>query len=630
MKEETIFLKKGQYLSEVLPDGLPTNVIIAKGKTGCGATQLACTMKMHTIIVEYNLAVIESKVTDPALQSDPRIRIMAVKAGVKVENIMEFISNCRRHKIWEKILVTPECFPKVMEALRHLSIRWNHPDDPYFLVIDEMHKTVTDIGYRPLTIQPMEEFFKFNNKAMMSTTAIIPRDPRFEEQGFKLLRIEPEEPELINADITVTNAPMQETVSYINAVRKEVEDPGPDYPDAMYYTPSYATFFIFLNSPELALEIMRMDEDINQNAAIFCSEEARKRIPDIGSVYSEFKSERMERFNFLTERFYTGNDIKLDIQPYVISVTFCQEKKWTMIDPATDAIQIPGRFRNGIAGYQIITDLDARIEPTTAEKVEGEIEAYRNSYEAVKVLRQAATTQEAQYAYQTVLDNMKYRELTTNVIPYAEYYERDRYCNDRLVESGYSSSDNLAAAYQATGKFNFCMYKHPFPLSDIDRKKLRSTSCSWTEMAKKVVETLTNLNPQIDSDYWTLLNFRKEYPLITEVYETMGAEIFERCHWNKKRLENTLIIHKSRKEMHGDEMLRLIYGNFREGEVISHKQIKETLNRMARALRINQNFTAQSIKDYFETEMAWPKNPETGERCKAYRLVRKKVQIPQR
>ncbi len=631
MKEEIVYLDKGQYLSEVLPKGIPTNTIVAKSKTGCGATHLACIMPVHTIIVEYNLAVIHSKVNDPGLLSNPRIRMIAVWADIRVEQIMDFISSCRRHKICEKIFVTPECFPKVMDALRQLNIRWNHPDDPYFLVIDEMHKAVTDVGYRPLAIQPMEWFFKFNNKAMMSTTTLLPSDPRFGEQGFKLLRIESVEPELIKADIMVTNAPLQATVSYINAKRREVEDPGPDYPDALYYTPTYETFFIFLNSPELVLEIMRMDEEIDQNSAIFCSEEAKRRInSDENRVYSEFKPERMERFNFLTERFFTGNDIKLDIQPYVISVTFCREKKWTMTDPSTDAIQIPGRFRNGIAAYQIITDLDERIVPTTAEKVVGEIEAYRNSYETVMAMRQAATTQEARYAYQTVLDNMPYRQLTTNIIPYAEYYERDLYCHERLVESAYSSFGNLAAAYQATGRFSFNIYSGIFPLSDIDRKRIKSNSCSWKEKAQKVVEILESLNPEIDSDYMTLLDLKREYPLITEVHEKLGHQAFERCHWNQTKLKDALLVHDARKKMHGDEMLQLIYRYFYEGDIVTLCQTKQNLNNMAQALGINHTFTASRISDFFETELVYTTDRETGKRCKAYRLGRRKVLMPQR
>ena len=40
-------------------------------------------------------------------------------------------------------------------------------------------------------IFPMDDFFKFREKALVSATPILPSDPRFESQGFKIVDIRP-------------------------------------------------------------------------------------------------------------------------------------------------------------------------------------------------------------------------------------------------------------------------------------------------------------------------------------------------------------------------------------------------------------------------------------------------------
>ena len=63
--------------------------------------------------------------------------------------------------------------------------------EDYFLLFDECEKAIQDVGYRGDIYLPVEDFFRFRNKAMVSATPIVPSDPRFAEQGFEMLRIVP-------------------------------------------------------------------------------------------------------------------------------------------------------------------------------------------------------------------------------------------------------------------------------------------------------------------------------------------------------------------------------------------------------------------------------------------------------
>ena len=65
----------------------------------------------------------------------------------------------------------------------------------------------------------------------------------------------------------------------------------------------------------------------------------------------------MKRYNFFTSRFFNAVDMELEEQPHVIMLTDVYFAEHTMIDPYTDAIQIVGRFRNGVSSITYISNI---------------------------------------------------------------------------------------------------------------------------------------------------------------------------------------------------------------------------------------------------------------------------------
>ena len=99
---------------------------------------------------------------------------------------------------YRKIITTPEGFDKkVLPAMYKEKIAVY---EEYFLLFDECEKPVQDVGYRGDIYLPVEDFFKFKGKAMVSATPIIPSDPRFEEPDgvVEILRILHESMDLKN------------------------------------------------------------------------------------------------------------------------------------------------------------------------------------------------------------------------------------------------------------------------------------------------------------------------------------------------------------------------------------------------------------------------------------------------
>ena len=175
-------LGKVQYLTEVLPE-IPTNTILYKKLTGLGATYGEITAKRNSIIIEPNVPVIIGKCNDPKHKDD---NLFGVYEGVYTDDIVNYLEKSK--KKYYKILTTPESFQKVKDAFEELEMSAHCS---CFLLFDECHKLVKDADYRSDITLPIDDFFKFDQKALVSATPIELNDPRFKEQNFQTIEIQP-------------------------------------------------------------------------------------------------------------------------------------------------------------------------------------------------------------------------------------------------------------------------------------------------------------------------------------------------------------------------------------------------------------------------------------------------------
>ena len=183
-----ITLKEGQYLSDVMNE-IPSNCILSKRIPGCGATTLELDTNRSSIIVVPNVPVIVSK-------CNKYDNLLGVYEGVNQGQIIEYL---RENRI-RKIMTTPESFSKVKSACEKCGI--NVYSD-FFLLMDECHQLIKDVDYRIDIVMPMNDFFLFNRKALVSATPIGFSDPRFEESNFKIIEVTADYD--YRQDITVTN-----------------------------------------------------------------------------------------------------------------------------------------------------------------------------------------------------------------------------------------------------------------------------------------------------------------------------------------------------------------------------------------------------------------------------------------
>lgn len=451
MESKTIRIKNGQRLSDVY-NRIESNTILCKFLTGIGATHIELKTARNSILIEPNVPPIKNKCSNEIYREN---NLFGVYKGVKVDDIIEYLDKTEKDGSFIKILTTPESFKKVLYAF---NVSNRNIYNTCFLLFDECHKIIQDVDYRDGIALPVDDFFKFKNKAFVSATPIIPSDPRFEEQQFTVVSVEPnyikgrkasEYPnikgtpnEAIYKDVMVippdikltdehhdkltvslvpTNNVLEALKIWLNHVAKSNKD-------------SKHPFCFFINSTTLILQIIKK-LGIEADSAVFCADKSVKKLQLLGfdNAHEDWLPEYTKRYMFFTSRFYNALDIELPIRPYVFFLSIPFFSDYTLLDPATDIKQAVGRFRNGVAKIVHITNLNKECQKErTREDIETYIDAMALTYNTIKILYEDATTLEAKSAFKSALDILPYNSLLKNGTI-------DYFAMDNFIHGNYSA-----------------------------------------------------------------------------------------------------------------------------------------------------------------------------------------------
>ncbi|MNG86229.1 hypothetical protein D3C87_704390 [compost metagenome] len=420
MNKRNFKINKGQYLADVF-DMLPSNSIIRKNVTGIGATTLEINSPRNSIIVLPNLPVIYQK-------SATHSGVLGVHGDVTILDIIIYVSDTRlKHK---KILTTPESFYKVIEAFMNQNIDFKKE---YFLLFDECDKICKDFSFRTKITLPMNHFFGFKNKAFISATALVPRDPRFESQSFELVNIEPNYKIATDINLYKTNN-TNYTFNYL--VRKNLRK---------------RTYFIFCNSINLITHIIN-SKGIGSESSIFCGETSAEKIKRSVFKHVGYKLDesKFSTYNFMTSRFYSALDINFDKDVDIIIISDLGIAEHTIVDPATDAIQIIGRFRNPKIKKRvsIIATEDPNLKSFSEETCLKIIDTNKSTYDTIKAFADTLSSEETKQVIEELNELLDYnRFLYKNGS--LNYFAIDNYIYQHNVNGLYKDFSNLKSKYES-------------------------------------------------------------------------------------------------------------------------------------------------------------------------------------
>ena len=559
-----ITLAKGQYLSDVMNE-IPSNCILSKRIPGCGATTLELDTNRSSIIVVPNVPVIVSK-------CNKYDNLLGVYEGVNQGQIVEYL---RENRI-RKIMTTPESFSKVKSACEKCGI--NIYSD-FFLLEDECHQIIKDVDYRPDIVMPMNDFFLFNRKALVSATPIGFSDPRFEENHFEIIEVTADYD--YRQDITVTR-----TYNIAKAVGQYLENHN-------------GTICFFLNSVVEIYSLMN-HFDILKDSSVYCAPKSRSKLKNeygFTNAYTEWSAETMKKYNFFTGRFFTAFDLELPYKPDLVMITDPYNAEYTMLDIDTDCIQICGRFRNGINSATHIYRVNPEIIAKSREQIEWEISAHEFAYTTIQTLYNSAENKESRFAFGAVLETLPFRkyqypDFTKN------WFAIDNDINEVLVHNRYQSGILITEWYKDCHFFNPTFSKCGYNEND-EKMKIVRAARSVKDKRRKMVQLLSEIEEPFSEYALDYINdMRKIDPFIVDAYEVLGKDRIEELKYNQRKMNEEMILSQRK----GNKVVLLIKNTFKIGNKYTNEKITEELTRIFDLMHIHPEKTIKGsmIKDYYQ------------------------------
>ena len=569
---------KIQYLTEVLPM-IPTNTVLYKTLTGLGATYGELKADRNSIIIEPNVPVIVGKCNDPKHKED---NLFGVYEGVYTEDVIKYLEKSADKRT--KILTTPESFQKVKDAFELMDM------DIYgtcFLLFDECHKIVKDADYRSDITLPFDDFFLFNEKALVSATPISFSDPRFEMQKFQIIRIEPAFEYKLPVSLIHTNNVLEQLKRTLDKL---------DATDICF----------FVNSTDMIYSFIKQ-LDIENESTVFCAKKSVEKLKNkkFKHAFEQWSKSRMKKYNFFTSRFYNALDIELKIKPTVIMISDVYFSEYSMIDPHTDAIQAIGRFRNGVNRVCHIFNTNPNLPVRTEEEIGIYLQVSKEVYDKIKTFYDCATSEEARNAYREALKVLPFNQML-NKDGKENFFAIDNYVDEALLKSSYNAQEKLIASYRSNRLFDLDVESAYFPFGDFERLKKESKYTSLKDKRKEVVRQLELLKG--DDETEMIRNYkedlRKADSFIYGAYEEIGKEMIESLDYSVKRIKEAMILKQNREKTEGTEFIQLIKNSFKVGQKYTKKYIKEELTRIYALTGVTpqKTITGQSIKEFFHVK----------------------------
>lgn len=585
-----VTLRNGQYLSDVMLM-IPTDCILSKRIPGCGATTLEIMTDRNSIIIVPNVPVINSKE-----KKFPNMK--GVYEDVAVSDVINYLKENSQYKI----MTTPESFDKVKTACKRCGL--NIYSD-FFLLDDECHQLVKDVDFRGDIVLPMDDFFQFEHKALVSATPIKFSDPRF--KGFNTIEI-------------CADYDYQQDISVIHTYNTVVAVKD-------YLQNHDGIICVFFNSVEGIISLIRNGQlgMSEENTTVYCAPKSRTKLKsdyNYNNAHYEWSASTMKKYNFFTARFYTAFDLELDYRPDLIMITDPHVSPYTMLDVDTDCIQICGRFRNGINSATHIYRHNEKIIAKTRDQLEWEISAHEFVYNTIQTLYNSADSKGSRYAFGEALETLPFRKylypnLTKN------WFAIDNAINDALVESKYKFQGQLDYWYEDCHYFIPSFKQIPFKIDDEKLKKVKAAR-SVKDRRRRMVQLLSECKkPYSENDYDFINKIRQIDSRIVEAYEVLGKKRIEELKYSPKRMEEEIIL-KLRK---GNTVVRLIKNSFKVGYTYLNDNIENELKRIFNIVKIHPEkpIKPQMIKDYFITEAwnGWSK--KYNKHCRGYTLLSAKI-----
>lgn len=393
MRTEYFTIERDETLVEAFKNKgiqeIGSNVILDKTITGIGATYWELHLaKRPSIIIEPNVPVIIGK-------AEKVDNSLAVYALCNKTQVKKFLNN--KSITNKKLLTTPEGFEKVRLAARELGIDIYKE---FFCLFDECEKITQDVDYRPRISQPINDFFKFERKAMVSATPLEMRHPELEYQNFKIWKVVPNFDYRKNMTLIVTRSFNRTMTGQLRELINNSQ-----------------CLCVFFNSTtginKVITYLLNNNLIKEEDYKVFCSNESVKKLRECNFKNSHENLDLpLAKINFFTCRFFSAVDIYTTKKPDILILSDCSIPH-SIVDPYTEVIQAQGRFRNKYAdgntynSLTIISNIDEEMEVMTEEEITAMTRQFEITHQNLNQRLEEATTKADRTAILEDLEKIK-------------------------------------------------------------------------------------------------------------------------------------------------------------------------------------------------------------------------------
>lgn len=610
METEERYINKDEWLSVALKRQgykmIPSNVVIDKTLPGLGITYMEVHAKRPSIIIEPNVPVIIGK-------AEGEDNCLAVYELCTNPMIRKFLQ--RKDLKYKKLITTPEGFGKIKKVAKALGI---DIFKEYFCLFDECEKIIQDVDYRSRIAQPINDFFEFEGKAMVSATPLEMRHPKLREQGFRKLKIVP----LYDYRKNMTLIP---TRSFDRTIKEQLR--------RLLQTSSCICIFFNSTNGINSLVNFLLDEHLiaPDEYKIFCSKKSVDILKD-ALFYESFEELKLPlaKVNLFTCRFFSAVDITTWTKPDVLILTDCIKVPHSIIDPFTEAIQAQGRFRNKYEdgntynSLTVIANVNENMEVLTDEEVTDNIEVFKEDYEDLKVKHDKEQEKTKKKARAKELKVVKYNDLLDDDDK-LNYFAVDNWYNEERVKRYYLSAEALYQAYMDCQFFNINYQPEEQGISEEDKlqiKQAESKKAKWRKIVDNLerVEKYKLLHPDYDMEAEiSMLREFEDTGYIIDAYLLIGAIPIRNAKFNKTQIDKEIKayrVQKARDERFAPDILKSIWQEFQPdieaGQYVSFVQLRDRVKRIFQAYgilfkekgkqlaNVYVTLTNETITDYFD------------------------------
>lgn len=513
-------------------------------------------------------------------------------------------------------MVTPESYGKLKIPIEDAKMDLLND---FWLVIDECDRVIQDSDYRPTIAQPFYDFFKFKNKYLVSATPLIPRLDGFKKDKFKFIKIIPDYDYRPSMDLIRTNEIM-------GAIRETIAN-----------TKNKVAFFI--NQTDLIISCIKSLE-LEQDYYVYCGDGSVNKLMEDNELPNvSIHFDKLAKYTFFTSRFFSAVDLDTEEKPDIIMVTDCTSYPYTIIDPFTSAIQISGRFRNGVNRITHITNTDRKYQPREEETIRAYLRDQIGAFNVLATFAPLVETEGGRALLQEIKEKLSVTKFLTKEGK-ANGFLVENYLYTERVNSYYYSQERLMEAYKEADYFHITPIDKTFASVKVKGAK-RKPGITFEQRRENAIllrdleaENTMRLDFSGERDR-EIRRIKEEDPLTYEFYMLAGYDEMMDLGFNKPRMETRLKQIKNADKKQQLPASNEIYAAFNIGSVYTSEDTKIILQPIYDRLGIKEKATKTKLAQYFTLEM----NPETGKpreigvkgengkRVKGYRITGHKYEI---